>query len=209
MIPNMQLRKTPGCAPKLQPVRRVQGTTKNRPPDKAAGCPFYLAVLIGRPFRFSFAISVSISTGVAVYPVLLSDATSFANARREGPGGPCSLACSFPRARRAHIFASGSRGHTSTVARCSSRKRRRRRQDIVLSASASIHQVLFRSKAELVSASRRQSIVAEPFLGASRHRPLSITARRRAPVGRLSWPALAPARPPKSGTRCRPPTSDA
>src|SRR5208283_883947 len=50
MISNMRLRNASACASKLQPVRRVQGTTKNRPPDKAAGCPFYLA------YRLSLAL---------------------------------------------------------------------------------------------------------------------------------------------------------
>ena len=55
----------------------------------------------------------------------------------------------IPLASRGHMSASGSRGHTSIRARSRPPRRRRRRQDIVLSASASIHQATLRQLAEL------------------------------------------------------------
>ena len=64
------------------------------------------------------------------------------------PGGPCSSSCSAPHAVRAHMSASGSRGNTGIPARSQSPRRCRRRQDIVLSASASIHQMSLRRVAE-------------------------------------------------------------
>jgi hypothetical protein len=53
-------------------------------------------------------------------------------------GGPCNSPCSAPRAVRAHISMSGSRGNTTNPTRSQPPERRRHRQDIVLSASASI-----------------------------------------------------------------------
>jgi hypothetical protein len=64
------------------------------------------------------------------------------------PGGPCSSSCSAPRAVRAHMSMSGSRGNTGIPARSQPPKRCRRWQDIVLSASASIHQTSLRHAVE-------------------------------------------------------------
>jgi hypothetical protein len=64
------------------------------------------------------------------------------------PGGPCNSSCSAPRAVRAHMSASGSRGNTGIPAGSQPPKRSRRWQDIVLSASASIHQMSLRRVAE-------------------------------------------------------------
>ena len=41
---NIGLRDAAGCGRKAQPVRKARRTPKNRPLDKAAGCPFYLAL---------------------------------------------------------------------------------------------------------------------------------------------------------------------
>ena len=118
------------------------------------------------------------------------------------PGGPCSSSCSAPRAVRAHMSMSGSRGNTGIPARSQPPKRCRRRQDIVLSASASIHQTSLRHAAE-----PKPIFCRQPRCETALARALN--TRRRAPSSCLLRCYSHPHRRQKTGTRCRPATSDA
>lgn len=114
-----------------------------------------------------------------------------------------------PACRTGAHFCVGSRGHTSIHARCRPPRRRRRRQDIVLSASASIHQVLSRRMAELVSAPRRQFIVMSSFLRVSIDSGGALTTRSPASSSLLFSASPRTPPTPKSGMCCRRSTSDA
>ena len=117
------------------------------------------------------------------------------------PGGPCS-SCSAPRDVRAHMSMSGSRGNTGIPARSQPPKRCRRRQDIVLSASASIHQTSLRRAAE-----PKPIFCHEPVCETALAR--AFNTRRRAPSSYLLLCYFHVHRTPQDGTRCRPATYDA
>jgi hypothetical protein len=118
------------------------------------------------------------------------------------PGGPSSSSCSAPRAVRAHMSMSGSRGNTGIPARSQPRKRCRRRQDIVLSASASIHPTSLRHAAEPKPIFCRQPVSKTALARA-------FNTRRRAPSFCLPRCYSHSHRLQQNRTRCHPATSDA
>ena len=111
-----------------------------------------------------------------------------------------------PLAVRAHMSASGSRGHTSNRARSPPPRRCRRRQNIVLSASASIRQRPSAAKAKRVSV-----IVCQPVTIAPKHcseDALAMPRQERSVCRHAArrWPLRCWRR---SGTRCHRATSGA
>ena len=161
-------------------LARLPASRRNRAPPRPRASLLSLLALLACHGRLPWLI-------------IRQNSTRFRRCRRRvAPGGPCSHSCSIPLALRAHMSASRSRGHTSNRARSRPACRRRRRQDIVLSASASIH--------KQPSASRRNSCRPVCRLGRSRG-PHPLHAARAAC-------ALAP-RSPRSGTPIRRAASDA
>jgi hypothetical protein len=168
--------------------------------NQHAGRPcFSLAVAIGRLSTCFLAMNFSISlehqehraktnhlrahprrTGVSHLTPIHYDGRrheigfAFACVGRRHLHGPCSSSRSAPRAVRAHMLMSGSRGNTGIPARSQPPKRSRRRQDIVLPASALIHQTSLRLAAEPKPIFCRQPVCETALARA-------LNTRRRAP----------------------------
>jgi hypothetical protein len=121
-----------------------------------AGHPLYLAVLAGPAF-LCWATIVFLLPETDTRPPWI--ATMHAILRSSEPDGPCSRLCSIPPALRSHMSAWESWGRISGCVRCQRPERPCRRQDAVLSASASIHQVIPRHRAELASLHGHQPVV--------------------------------------------------